>query len=374
MEGEDVHGLVIDNGSGICKAGFAGDDMPRSIFPSVVGRTRMPGMQIGIDQKDSYAGEEARQKCDILSLKSPIKRGIITDWDDMEKIWHHTFYNELRVAPDLHPLLMTEIALNPQNVREKITQIIFEVFSIPAFYLASQPALSLYSSGKITGLVVDSGDSITSAVPIYEGYVLPYAIKTVNFGGKDLTEFFINLLRKKGYNLNTSAEKEFARDIKERICYASANYSEELKVFESTPGISYKMPDGSSLSISSERITCPESVFNPSLMNIDKNGIHLIAHKAILKSDEEIRDEMYQNIMICGGNTLFSGLPNRFTQEISNLLGNPEKIKVFAPPERLTSAWIGGSILASLSTFNLMWITKSEYEESGSQIIHKKCY
>lgn len=378
--GDKLATIVIDNGSGVCKAGFAGEDAPRAVFPCIVGQRRHTLAMFGspmMGLNDSYIGDEAQRKRGYLQLKYPIKHGRITNWDDMELIWKHTFQKELRVAPGEHPVLLTEPPLSSKTDREKMAEIMLENLNIPALYIANQAVLALFTTGRTDGIVLHSGDCVSHVVPIYQGHALPHAIESLELAGRDLTEYLMKILRERGYSFTTSAEHEIVRDMKEKLCYTALDFEQEMANASSSTSLEkrYELPDGQVITIGNERFRCPEALFQPGCVLGGKAiGIHEILRKSIMKCDENIRQDLCANTILSGGSTMFPGIADRIRKEITALLPSDMPINIIASPERKYSVWNGGSNLASISTFEQMCVSQQEYAESGPSIIHRKCF
>lgn len=373
--------IVIDNGTGLLKAGYAGGTKPEFVFPSFVGRPKHTRAMATseITQSDTFVGEDAYKYRSILKLEYAMEHGTVDNWDDMEKIWTHLYTSQLRVATEEHPVLLTEAPLNPLQNREKAAEIFFESFNVPALFFSMQAVLSLYASGRTTGLVLDCGDGVTHCVPVYEGFSMQHAITRLDIAGRDVTDQLQVLLRKAGHTFHTSAEREVVRAIKEKACFVTPKpiKAEDLRTYHDSQKFAYKLPDGNVVNLSNEyRCWAPELLFRPSIIGSEYMGVHEAIDTSIRKSDLDMRRSLYQSILLSGGTTLLYGFGDRLLSELSKLSpkdGNV-KIKISAPPERQYTTWIGGSILASLATFKKMWTTKREYEEQGASIIHRKTF
>uniref|UniRef100_A0A673H2N7 Uncharacterized LOC107717042 n=1 Tax=Sinocyclocheilus rhinocerous TaxID=307959 RepID=A0A673H2N7_9TELE len=362
--------IVLDTGSGLMKAGFADQDLPTTVFPTVIGRPKYEEVMNGSVDRELYVGHDAQHMRGVLALKYPIRNGIVSSWDEMEMIWHHAF-QQLCVSPEDHPVLLTEAAMNPLQNRQRSVELMFEAFSVPLAFVALQAVLALYASGRTTGVVLDSGDGVSHSVPVFEGYCLPHAVQRFDLAGSHVTLQLQKLLLEQGVCMQTSAELEIVREMKERCCCVMLDYDAELK---SSSEVHYTLPDGRIVSLASERFRAPEILFRPELIGRDHYGMHESVFRSVLQSDIDLRRSFVGNVLLSGGNTLLSGLPARLRHEMRLLCPADLSVSVSSPSDRDFSVWRGGAALANMADLCGAWISADEYEEFGPQIVFRKCF
>lgn len=335
-------------------------------MPTVIGRAKFA------TGAKTFIGNDVIPK--VHTLSRPIQNGTITNWDDMENLWHHFFSSELTVDPSNHPILFTEPVQNQKLNREKITQIMFERFHVPALYLESQPVLSLYGSGKTTGLVIHSGHSQTVAQPMSDGQRCGKPLFT-RVNGATVDAFLCRALRVEG-KLSIDQPTKVVSDIKETCGYVAIDYHQELQKDSYKVQTPYKLPDGKIITIGSERFQCSEVLFNPTMwLDCDSfrkdlnNGIHELLSQAIMKGDSTLQRDLSSAVILSGGNMMFPGIVERLTKEVTDL----NNVQVVASRNRDLLPWIGGSVLSSHSSVQGMWISKAEYDETGPSIVHRNC-
>ncbi|XP_038603490.1 actin-related protein T3 [Tachyglossus aculeatus] len=361
--------VVIDNGSGFIKSGMAGVRAPRFVYANIAGWGR--GQLGAHTMRDLYVGEEAQARRSSLFISYPVERGIITSWEEMEAIWRNIYEKNLKVEASGRPVLLTETALNPLANRQRMTELFFETFGVPAFYVSVQAALALYASGRTTGCVLDCGDGVTACVPVLECHCLPHAVLRLELAGRDLTDHLTRLLTESGILLLKTEERRIVRNIKETGCYVALSLDREAAKKATR---AYRLPDGKVIEIADQLFRCPESLFSPSDVGVEAPGIDVQCFDSVMKCDTELRSPLFSNVILAGGSSLFPGLDQRLSKGIGRLVPANTAVRVSAPPRRGLSAWMGGSILASLSAFQDTWITASEYKDVGPNVVHQRCF
>jgi len=369
FDGDSTDAVVIDNGSWNMKIGIAGNDVPHQTFRANVGYPKFSRGQIESTLKDffddeivgqtlysfielqsHYIGKEEQElfKSGILRRNSPFFNKNIKNWDEVSLLWEAS-WDLLKLAPTDRAILLTEPWDNSKASRERMTEIMFEKFGVPGLYVSPPCLLSLYASGRTTGAVIDFGHSKTDITPIYEGYTVPHAIQSNPVGGHDLTIFLQSELH------DFSLDYETAATIKETCVFAPDSSLDDDTLF--------KLPDGKLVEVSSQiKQRCIDKLSLPSVCESLLNSI---------RKTNDARD-YYNNIVLMGAG---SKIPDITESISSGILGKGGiNAKVIAPPERHLSAWIGGSILASLSPFKEMWVNQLEYMETGPEIVNRKCY
>lgn len=340
------------------KAGVAGEDMPRAIVPSLSG-------YVG---EACYVGQPALMR-EGLKVKCPIDPRHDIDWDALADMWEYMLCGELRINPNDHPLLMSEVPQMNQVSREKMAEVMFESFDVPALHIGSPAVLSLYAQGLVTGITVDCGNRL-QIVPVVDGFVIDSAINKSRHGFAGLTEYLARLLTGRGYFYNTAKQMEVVRKVKEAKCYVALNYEAEMKRKASEVEASYELVDGTVVTLGQERFQCPEAMFQPEMLGLDMEGVHKMLWKSISKCPIDTRKPLLSNIVVTGGSTLFPGFEKRLEAEIfasatshgQNL--RRSDVKLFAPRNRKYLAWFGGAVLGSIDNFvDDNCLTREQYLE-----------
>lgn len=387
--------VVLDNGSGVLKCGFAGDSFPAGAFSTAVGR---PVIRAGArnaaggksELKATMVGDETSGKWHQLEMTYPVKNGIVNNYDDMCLLWNYAFQQKLKLTEPgdfaSRGVFVSEPpSLAPQH-REKMFEVMFETYGFGKMQTAVQGVLSLYSASLQTGIVVDSGEGVTHCMPVFDSYGIPKAVRRVDLGGRDITEFLVRLMQRRGYSFNKSADLELVRTIKEMFCYAAVDFGLEKRLSTETTVLEKAMtlPDGSSCVIGQERFEATEALFNPGLIGYECDGLSTQLWNSINACDMDVRGKLYEHVVLSGGSTMFPGLPTRIERDITAmylekaLKGDASrlgrfKLKIEDPPRRKHMVFLGGTLLADLTeTTEEMWLTKADYQEGGASAIRKR--
>lgn len=421
--GDEVGALVFDIGHYALRAGYAGEDSPKAQIPSVVGVLEQANSieMMDVDNiKEATKPTDKKYFIDTVSLNVTkkdleivgyVKDSMIEDWDVFEKVLDYTYAKCIKSDSEFHPVLMSEAPWNTRAKREKLTEIMFEKYNVPAFYLVKNAVLAAFANGRSTGIVVDSGSSHTSAVPVYDGYVLSQGIVKSPLGGDFLTMQCKALLDNKDIEVvppymiagkevvkdfekpkwtrknnipevtkswHTYVTKEVVRDFQATVLQvADTPYDEET--VNLVPMVHYEFPNGYHQDFGSERFKIPEALFDPSSIKGVGNtmlGVGHVVTTSVGMCDIDLRPSLYGNVIVTGGNSLLQGFSERLNRDLSAKTPQSMRLKIISASgsgERRFGAWIGGSILASLGSFQQMWISKQEYEEGGKSQVERKC-
>ncbi|RQM29280.1 hypothetical protein B5M09_004531 [Aphanomyces astaci] len=380
--------VVCDNGTGFVKCGFAAENFPRHVFPSLVGRPILRAEEAinrDVILKDVMCGDEAAYVRSNLQISYPVENGIVKNWDDMEKLWDYTFHERLQVNPKEMRILLTEPPLNPKANREKLVEMMFEKYGFEGTHISIQAMLTLYAQGLRTGVVIDSGDGVSHVVPVYEGFVPQHLIRRLDVAGRHITQYLIKLLLLRGYAFNRTADFETVRQIKERHCYTALDPVVERRLALETTVLeeTYELPDGRVIKLGRERFEAAEALFQPHLIGVEGPGLSDMLFEMCQKADIDLRTEFYKNIVLSGGSSMYPGLPSRLEKDIKDrycaevLKGDKARLSKFRlrindPPRRKHLVFLGGSVLANfMKDVDEFWISKREYDEQGVRCIDK---
>lgn len=427
--GDDIGALVLDTGSDTIKAGHSGEDAPKAVFSSYIGRVDEPDTDSNqmIDETTSrkariYVARDALHRRDNMRMSPSIRHGQIEDWDGLEALLSHSFRNHLSLDPSNHPVLWSEPTSGSKSQRERMLQMLMEKFQLPAVFFCRSVVLTAFAAGRSTAMICESGAGITTVAPVHEGYVLTKGVKRTKLAGDALDAIVQQLIchqppvpdaqvfdsqPKPLYSLKRTylddqltiessipshthpsyhrfAQRELLQDIKQSVCRLS-ELPFDLKG-PRLPSVNYELPDGNTFEIGNERFVVAEHLFAPNVMpdvmprlhefdsGFTFNGLHSMIRSSVESVDVDLHKELYSSLVCAGGTSLVTGFASRLSRDLALDLPAAHKVKVVVGAttnERKYASWIGGSILGSLGTFHQMWASKQEYEEQGNRLLAK---
>lgn len=393
--------MVMDNGTGYTKMGFAGqgnatNHVPSFVIPTIIAEGNSKGAMSDLDY---YIGQEAENRRRNLNVKSPIADGVVDDWDSMEKFWNRCIYGYLQCNPEDHYFLLTEPPLNPPENREYAAEIMFETFQVPGLYIGVQAVLALIASKVssdadrvMTGTVVDSGDGVTHVIPVVDGYVIGSCIRHIPLAGSHITDFIVNMLRERNEPIPPVDIKGVARTIKERYCYAVPKLDKEFAKYDADPEGKFKIYEGTdprtrepyTVDVGYERFLGPELFFNPEIFSSEHTTpLPELVDDCIQESPIDARRLLYRNICLSGGSTMFKDFGRRLERDIKRITkGRLDAVRAQAIDLEISdidvnvishkmqrfAVWFGGAMLSQLPQFSEMVFTKEDYDEEGPRI------
>jgi len=418
--GDEVGALVFDPGHFSLRVGYAGEDCPKAEIPSMVGTspdtTEGDSMDTGDDvkMKKKYHVDTAQLNFAKkgMEVNSFMKDGMITDWELFEQVLDYSYKKIIQSESELHPVLFSEAPWNKKDRREQLCELMFEKYNVPAFFLVKNAVLAAFANGRSTGLVIDSGATHTSAVPVHDGYVLQHAIVKSPLGADFLTNQCQQFLDDKKvdivapYQIKEKKEvgegskakwtkkpnlpevtkswheyqiREVVRDFQHNVLQVHEQpYNEET--CSSIPQVEHEFPHGWHDDFGVDRFKIAEALFDPSGIRGSNTGTMMGAAHVVTTSvgmcDVDLRPSLYGSVVVTGGNTLLQGFNDRLNRDLSIKTPSTMRFKLIAangPQERRYGSWIGGSILASLGSFQQMWVSKQEYEDGGRSQVDRKC-
>ncbi|XP_066207791.1 uncharacterized protein [Saccopteryx leptura] len=344
--------VVIDTGTGFTKCGLAGEDHVLSVIPSRVQLLKQP-----VQARPGYAMPENREDAHPV-----LDRGVVSDWDALEVLWQCLFCCRLGMPPEELAVLVADSPISPRTNREKVAEILFERFQVPAMQTAHQALLALYAYGRTTGLVLGSGHGISYVAPILTGDLAPLDTYRLDVAGADLTEYLAQLLLARD---RSKPKAGLANQIKEACCYVALDVRAEMARTQTQAQMNFMLPDKQVITLGSECFCCPEALFQPSLLGLNQPGLPQLALLSIRRLEASQREQLLANVVLDGGSTLVSGFPERLRQELGR------GATVLGSPHRAVAAWLGGSIMVSRDSFQSLWLSRREYEEEGPCAIYK---